>query len=320
MGIVFSLGRARTANGKIRTVMRVDGRHILLAEAAEHLGVSLPGEDMGTLLSDWDQSLANMPAIADRIGTGAEALDQFTVAEPELLAPVPRPGKVLCAAANYAAHVAEMTEAGFTGPSTAKTNAPSRPQAPYHFLKATSCSVGPFDNIRLPGPDFRIDWEVELAAVIGRPARRSTMENAMDCVAGYVVVNDVSCRAATWREDRPNIRSDWLAGKSYDTFLPTGPYFLPAAHVPDYRALELNLWVNGERKQHGPASDMIFSLEEQIVYLSAMLTLESGDMIATGTPAGVGQGKGAFLSAGDVVEAEISGMGRQRNLVVPADA
>ncbi|MCO5161237.1 MAG: fumarylacetoacetate hydrolase family protein [Mesorhizobium sp.] len=319
MGTSFSLGRVRTNAGTAETVMLLDNRHIPLADAAERLKVSLVEPGMRALLADWDYAQPMLQAIADGLESlGAKALEEITLHAPELISPIPRPGKVLCAAANYSAHVAEMTKTGFTGPSSAQQNAPRRPDAPYHFLKATSCSVGPYDDIRLPGADHRIDWEIELAAVVGRPAYKVSAGQAMDHVAGYVVINDVSCRAATWREDRPNIRSDWLAGKSYDTFLPTGPYFVPASQVPDYRALQLRLWVNGQLKQDGVASGMIFSLEDQLAYLSAMLTLESGDLIATGTPAGVGQGTGSFLVAGDIVEAEITGLGRQRNTVVAA--
>lgn len=303
----FSLARVRNKVGTVVSTLVIDDVHYDLTE--------LPGDseqsDIAELLKDW-------PASCDRLQAKLEVVrdaDLVPLEPSATLAPVPRPGKIMCAAANYSAHVAEMAKSGFTGPASAPKNEPVAPQQPYHFLKATSCSVGPTDDIVLPSADHRIDWEVELAAVIGRPAKNVDAEHALDHVAGFVIVNDVSCRAATWREDRPNVRSDWLAGKSYDTFLPIGPYFLPSAFVPDYRELRLQLWVNGEIQQDGYAREMIFSLEDQIAYLSSMLTLESGDIIATGTPAGVGQGKGAYLKPGDVVEASISGMGKQRNLV-----
>lgn len=302
----FALARMSTGDGNSLTTMVIDGVHHDLA-ALDRRG-ALPGTGMEALLADWDRAFEVLETLA---GTAAAPLP----APERPLSPIPRPGKVLCAAANYAAHVREMGESGFTGPKGATAQTATVTLRPYHFLKASSCSTGPMDDIALPSLEHRIDWEVELGAVIGTPARHVPTAQAMAHVAGYVIVNDVSCRAATWRDDRLNIRSDWLAGKSYDTFLPTGPLFVPAAFVPDYRDLMLRLWVNGEAHQDGPARDMIFSLEEQIEYLSAMLTLESGDLIATGTPAGVGQGKGAYLKPGDLVEAEITGLGRQRNRV-----
>ncbi|MBR1297369.1 fumarylacetoacetate hydrolase family protein [Bradyrhizobium sp. AUGA SZCCT0042] len=264
------------------------------------------------LLDDWARNLdglRELTVLAGTIGT-----EDFASAVRDLRpALLLRPGKILCAAANYKAHVVEMRKAGFTGGTPENGSGPLRP---YHFIKASSCSVGAKDPIRLPGGDARIDWEVELAAVIGRQTKNATSRDALASVAGYAVCNDVSCRAATWRTDRPNLRSDWLSGKSYDTFFPLGPYLVPTEFVPHYGELQLKLSVNGTIKQDGVASDMIFSLEEQVEYLSAMLTLEPGDVIATGTPAGVGQGQGQYLRPGDVVEATISGLGVQRNKVV----
>lgn len=313
---MFLLGRVEPQSGGATATILTGGKLYDLAAAAQAFDMDDVEPDLGIALTNWDSALSRLKTLNGKI------LHDPANAEPyelrsfhKALAPLPRPGKILCAAANYSDHVKEMAKTGFTGPQSAQKSAAVRPDRPYHFLKATSCMVGPEDDIVLPSDTHRIDWEVELAAVIGAPAKRVSQVNALLHVAGYVTVNDVSCRAATWREDRPNIRSDWLGGKSYDTFFPVGPMFLPAAFVPDYRDIRLRLWVNGEAHQDGTARDMIFSLEEQIEYLSDMLTLESGDLIATGTPAGVGQGKGAFLSPGDVVEAECSHMGRQRNNV-----
>ena len=139
----------------------------------------------------------------------------------------------------------------------------------------------------------------------------------MEHVAGFVTTNDVSCRDQTFREDRPSIRTDWFGGKSFDSFAPMGPYFVPRAFVPDHGNLAIRLWVNGAIKQDGNSRDMIFSTEEQIAYTARAVTLEPGDIFATGTPSGTGQERLEFLKAGDVVETEIDFCGRQRNRVVP---
>jgi 2-keto-4-pentenoate hydratase/2-oxohepta-3-ene-1,7-dioic acid hydratase in catechol pathway len=131
-----------------------------------------------------------------------------------------------------------------------------------------------------------------------------------------MTTNDVSCRDLTWREDRPAIRSDWLAGKSFDSFAPMGPFFVPKQFVANHADLAIKLWVNGVLKQDGNSRDMVFCIEDQIAYGSRMVTLEPGDIFATGTPAGTGQERLEFLRPGDVVETEIQFCGRQRNKVI----
>jgi 2-keto-4-pentenoate hydratase/2-oxohepta-3-ene-1,7-dioic acid hydratase in catechol pathway len=264
------------------------------------------------LLEDWERNFDGLQAlneVAKRDGDGAVPIASL---RPVALI---RPRTIFCAAANYSTHVNEMRKSGFTGGNTQPESGPLRP---YHFVKVASCTTGAEDVIELPRGDPKIDWEIELAALIGRSAKHVAPAKALDYVAGYAVCNDVSCRAATWRSDRPNVRSDWLSGKSYDTFFPLGPYLVPRQFVADYKKLQLQLSLNGKLMQNGPASDMIFDLEHQIEYLTAMLTLGPGDVIATGTPAGVGQGQGQFLKAGDVIESTITGLGKQRNTVVAA--
>ena len=276
------------------------------------------------LLQDWRRSFGVLQEMAaflaaegvasDRIRPAVERLDALRV-----LPPVLRPGKMLYAAANYRAHVAEMRASQFTGGDFDKAKDAQGDKArlrPYLFMKAPSCLAGASDDIVLPAGDHRIDWEAELAVVVGHAGRNIPAAKAIEHVAGFMTTNDVSCRALTWREDRPTIRSDWLAGKSFDSFAPTGPFLVPAAFVPNHASLRVWLAVNGVTKQDGNTADMIFGTAEQIEYASRMLTLEPGDMFATGTPSGVGQGRGEFLEAGDVVECEVEGLGRQRNRVV----
>jgi 2-keto-4-pentenoate hydratase/2-oxohepta-3-ene-1,7-dioic acid hydratase in catechol pathway len=274
------------------------------------------------LLADWPRSFAVLQAMAAFVASeGASAFrprDSLRTLPAEL-----RPGKMLYAAANYREHVAEMRASKFTGgdfdQSKDAQGDKSRLRA-YLFLKAPSCLAGAFDDIVLPAGEHRIDWEAELAVVIGRRGRNIPAARALDHVAGFMTTNDGSCRDLTWREDRPTIRSDWLAGKSFDTFAPTGPFFVPREFVPNHASLRVWLAVNGATKQDGNTGDMIFGTAEQIEYASRMLTLEPGDLFATGTPSGVGQGRGEFLKAGDVVECEVEGLGRQRNRVVQGAA
>lgn len=280
------------------------------------------------LLQDWDANFRTLQEIGRWIeGRGLDdaslrhAVSEFGTLR--ALPPVLRPSKMLYAAANYPEHVKEMRASNFTGGNfdKAKDFGGVKSKArPYVFLKAPSCLVGADDDIVLPRMFERIDWELELALVIGRPGKHIPAERAMTHVAGFMVTNDVSCRSLTFREDRPTIRSDWLGGKSHDTFAPTGPLFVPREFVPDYRQLRLVLKLNGETMQDALAGEMIFSSEEQIEYISHMLTLEPGDMFATGTPSGVGQGRSLFLKPGDLIEAEIEGLGRQRNQVVAEGA
>ncbi len=275
------------------------------------------------LLQDWSSNFEKLCELAE-FATGSSGLLEesgfdWANSDIHILPPVLRPSKMLYAAANYGKHVREMRSAGFTGGDFDTSNDPIDDRTrlePYCFLKAPSTLAGAHDDIVLPAGMERIDWEVEMALAIGTPGKRIPAERAVEHIAGYMTTNDVSCRDLTWRKDRPTVRSDWLAGKSFDGFAPMGPLFVPRAFVPDHSNLRLWLTVNGETMQDGNTSDMTFSPDEQIEYVSKMLTLEPGDVFATGTPDGVGQGRGIFLKDGDVVEAEVEGLGRLHNRMV----
>lgn len=267
---------------------------------------------MSEVLDDWDRSFETLQKRAERF----EDARAVPLADLKFLPPVPRPSKILNAASNYRGHVAEMQAWNPGGGHVAQAKTGNSDVEPYLFLKAPSSLAGAYDDIVIPGVEYNIDWEAELAAVIGRRCRHVDAARALDVVAGFMTFNDVSCRKRNVRPDRPNLRSDWLAGKSYDTFGPSGPFLVPRAFVPDHRQLRITLSVNGVEKQNGLAGEMIFSAEEQIAYASAFMTLEPGDIFATGTVAGVGQGRNEFLKPGDVVETEIATLGRQRNKVV----
>lgn len=275
------------------------------------------------MLDQWDANFDALRVLAEAVATdGRDDADwggASALAELRALPPIARPAKMIYAAANYGGHIREMLNAGTARTDEERANMLDRDKArvrPYSFLKAPSALVGAFDDIVIPRDYEKIDWEVELALAIGRLAKRVVAERALDYVAGYMTTNDVTARDGQNRPDWPTLRTDWFTGKSHDTFAPMGPYFVPAAFVPDYRRVQLTLKVNGEVKQNDPAGEMVFSAEEQIAHASAQLTLQSGDIISTGTPEGVGHGQGTYLKAGDTVEAEAAGLGAQRCRVV----
>lgn len=187
------------------------------------------------------------------------------------------------------------------------------PDEPVVFMKATGCLSGPNDDIQLPPGSTATDWEVELGVVIGRTARRVSAATALDHVLGYLVVNDVSERDFQLRRG-----GSWVKGKSFDTFGPVGPWLVTADEVANPQNLSLWLDVNGVRQQTGSTADMIFSVAELISYVSHVMTLQPGDILATGTPSGVGLGRTPpmALRSGDEVTLGVSGLGTQRQAVV----
>ena len=220
--------------------------------------------------------------------------------KPRFGCPVANVSKFVAIGLNYTDHAKE-------------TNSPI-PKEPIIFMKALNCLQGPNDNVMLPRGSVKTDWEVELGIVISKKARYVTKENALDHVAGYVLVNDVS-----EREFQTERGPQWDKGKGCDTFGPVGPYLVTRDEVKDPQNLELWLNVNGKRMQTGNTKTMIFSVKEIVSYVSEFMTLFAGDIITTGTPPGVGSGMKpqVFLKAGDVMTLGISGLGEQRQKIVP---
>ena len=220
--------------------------------------------------------------------------------KPRFGCPVANVSKFVAIGLNYTDHAKE-------------TNSPI-PKEPIIFMKALNCLQGPNDNVMLPRGSVKTDWEVELGIVIGKKTRYVTKENALDHVAGYVLVNDVS-----EREFQAERGPQWDKGKGCDTFGPVGPYLVTRDEVEDPQNLELWLDVNGKRMQTGNTKTMIFSVKEIVSYVSEFMTLFAGDIITTGTPPGVGSGMKpqVFLKAGDVMTLGISGLGEQRQKIVP---
>jgi 2-keto-4-pentenoate hydratase/2-oxohepta-3-ene-1,7-dioic acid hydratase in catechol pathway len=216
--------------------------------------------------------------------------------------PVARPGAFLAIGLNYSDHAAEVGA--------------KPPREPVLFMKGTHCIVGPHDDIHIPRGSRKTDWEVELGVVIGLPAKYVSEAEALSHVAGYCTINDVSERAF-----QTEGTGQWVKGKACDTFGPIGPWLVTPDEVPDPQALDLWLDVNGERRQTGNTATMIFGVAVLISYLSRLFTLRPGDIIATGTPPGVGMGRNppVFLKPGDVVRLGVAGLGEQESRLVADD-
>ncbi|MYS18838.1 2-keto-4-pentenoate hydratase/2-oxohepta-3-ene-1,7-dioic acid hydratase (catechol pathway) [Streptomyces sp. DvalAA-14] len=254
--------------------------------------------DLGGLVADIDGSLLADGAALERIAAaGADRSLPALDASLRIGPPLARIGKIVCIGLNYHDHAAE------TGAQA--------PGEPVVFMKAPDTVVGPQDTVLVPRGSRKTDWEVELAVVIGRELRyAASHEEALAAVAGYAVAHDVS-----EREFQIERGGQWDKGKNCETFNPLGPWLVTADEVPDPQALSLKLWVNGELKQDGSTADQIFPVAEVVRYLSQFMTLYPGDVINTGTPAGVALGQPEpkpYLRPGDVVELAIEGLGRQR--------
>lgn len=284
-----------------------DGRMVDVVEALRAAGQGLPpspDDPLGwlDLGAPW---LAAARAVVAEIATDpkvAARLEELgSLHAPgalTLAAPVPRPGKILCIGLNYRAHAAE-------------TGKPA-PARPILFSKFPTAVIGPGAPIVLPRASRQVDFEAELGVVIGRRVKHVARERALDCVVGYLNVNDVSARDLQFGDGQ------WQRGKSCDTFAPMGPYLVTSDEVGDPGRLGIRLSLNGRVMQDSSTSDMIFGVPELIAFLSETITLEAGDVIATGTPPGVGwvRKPPVFLKPGDRVEVEVQGLGVLANPVI----
>jgi len=271
----------------------------------EKPGVLLPDGrsiDVSAFGSDFDEKFLGGDGLSQLKAWLVENADSApAVAATERIGPcIARPSKILCAGLNYRDH--------------AKESGMAIPAEPILFTKATSALVGPFDDVVIPRGAEKTDWEVELAIIIGQRASYVAEADALNHVAGYAVMNDVSERA--WQLERGG---QWMKGKSADTFAPLGPYLVTRDEVPDPENLNLWLSLNGKRVQDSSTAQMIFGVAQLVSYISQFMTLLPGDVISTGTPPGVGMGikpNPVYLKAGDVMELEVEGLGVQRQDVV----
>jgi len=258
--------------------------------------------DLGTTYPSISAVLA--AAHEDLEGVRAAAVCGEVVARGQvrLLAPVDRTAQILCVAANYREHAEEA------GLGTA-------PPHPVLFVKLWTALAGPEDAIRLDALTQQLDYEAELVAVIGRRARRVPVEQALGYVGGYTIMNDVTARDLQWTQLGQHRIVDWYSGKCLEASTPVGPWIVTADEVPDPQGLQIRSWVNGELRQQGSTGLMVHSVAVLIAYASARTVLYPGDLIATGTPKGVGGFEGRFLQEGDVVEIDIEQVGRVSNPV-----
>lgn len=237
----------------------------------------------------------------------------------KLLAPVPRPGKVLALAGNFSEHI---KEAGINrGFKLGLSDSPRRTTVPRPFLKPSTTVAGPNQQIPWPAYSDKIDYELELGVIIGKKIKSANPDDALAAVAGCTIVNDISARSVTFKQgriERPwDEFYDWLNGKWADGFLPMGPYLLTADEIGDVQNLDMELKVNGQTRQKANTSQMIYSVADIVSFLSHIMTLEPGDIIATGTPAGVAVATGSFLQAGDSIECTIEKLGTLINTLGP---
>ncbi len=223
----------------------------------------------------------------------------FDLTKVKLLAPIPRPGKILCSGLNYRSHVEENPGATFLND-------------PRFFVKVSSAIIGPNEPIRWPGDKFQVDYEVELAVVIGKTARRLSQQDALNHVFGYTILHDVSARWVQFKDQNEDM------GKNFDSFAPMGPCIVTADEIPDPSEVHLSLKLNGQVMQDRTTKDWCFPLPRLLEWLTMAMTLEPGDLVTTGTPAGIGlfRKPQVFLKPGDVCELEISGIGKLVNPVV----
>lgn len=298
----YKLGTA-LIEGEARPVALVRGRVFTISELLVNETARGAPQALRDLFGEWGWFRSLLADAVHRLSPTARGR------EPEdlvFLPPVINPGKLICIGANYRDHLAEM-------------KAPDLPTYPYAFLRPQSSLAAHREEIVLPGWPKMVDWEAELALVIGQFDGNGATD-PLEAIAGYTIVNDVSAR--DWIAKRPSIGVDWVMQKAWDHFQPTGPWITPAEFVADPQALPIELTLNGVVKQSSSTSQMVFGVREIIRHLAAIMTLTPGDIIATGTPAGVGFGRAPqeFIRAGDTVRVSITGLGTLENRFVGSEA
>ena len=290
------------------------------------LGYELKGShSVLGLLDSWERNEPALQALATRLASATDGADAGTpLSQLRIHAPV-QPRQIFQAGANYHKHVVDLIVDGAVArdPSTnreqVRANATEmmRKRAgsgkPFVFMGLWSSVIGPYDPIVVPYDVEQPDWELELAAVIGRPARRVSSEDALEYVAGYTIANDITSRERVARPDVPQMGMDWMASKGSPTFLPIGPFITPSAFAGDPQSLQVTLRLNGQIMQDESTADMIFSVARLIEFISLSVQLLPGDLVLTGSPSGNGTHYNRYLRDADVLEGEISGLGALRN-------
>jgi 2-keto-4-pentenoate hydratase/2-oxohepta-3-ene-1,7-dioic acid hydratase in catechol pathway len=287
------------------------------------LRVALADERLTTrgLLEDWEAALPRLRTLAGESGPDRAPLAGFRVHAPV------EPRQVFQSGANYRQHVIDLHVA-HRAPGDDRPEAERRAEAaeimdrraaedlPYVFIGLPSAITGPYDDVVLPAWAQQPDWELELAVVIGRPAHRVGVEEALDHVAGYTIANDLTDRATVFRRDMPQIGTDWLRSKNAPGFTPLGPWIVPIESIGAPDDLRVTLKLNGDTMQDESTKDMIFNVARMVSYASETARLLPGDLVLTGSPAGNGMHWGRLLRDGDVMEGSITGLGTQRTRCV----
>ncbi|MGW0786445.1 fumarylacetoacetate hydrolase family protein [Streptomyces sp. NPDC002913] len=284
-----------------------------------------PGLTVLGLLEDWSARLPRLRALA-----ADGAVERAALADFRVHAPV-EPRQVFQSGANYRQHVIDLHVA-HRAPGDERPEDERRAEAaeimdrraaedlPYVFIGLPSAVTGPYDDVVLPAWAGKPDWELEVAAVIGRAAYQVSAEEALEYVAGYTIANDLTDRATVFRRDMPQIGTDWLRSKNAPGFTPLGPWIVPAESLPDTDDLRLTLKLNGETMQDESTKDMIFDVARVVAYASQSARLLPGDLVLTGSPAGNGMHWGRLLRDGDVMDASVTGLGAQRTRCVAEES
>jgi 2,4-didehydro-3-deoxy-L-rhamnonate hydrolase len=298
---------------------------------------AISSDSMLGVLESWEDNFAVLRTVADFLQTdGAKDSRWHDLLAPSeqlnFRPPIDLPRQVFCVGANYRQHVIDLIVDQAAGTDKDVNREERRAQAaklmderaahgaPFVFSKPPSAITGPFDPVILPNYARQPDWELELAAVIGRPCRHVSRDQALSCIAGYMIVNDITNRDLVFRKDAGALGADWLTAKGAPSYLPTGPYLIPSAFVPNPQDLQVTLKLNGQIMQDGNTADMIFGVSRIVEYLSTYVQLWPGDLIATGSPAGNGSHYNRFLKPGDILDGSITGLGSQRNRCVAEGA
>jgi len=289
------------------------------------------------LLENWEKSFTTLQRAAGFLqndgGKSEQSRHVFIPSEQlRFRPPVDLPRQVFCSGANYRKHVIDLIVDQAVGMDSNLSREERQARAtrlmderaahgaPFVFSLPPSAITGPYDPVILPRNAAQPDWELELAVIIGKPARHVRRDKALDYVAGYTIVNDITNRDLVFRKDTGAMGADWVAAKGLPSYLPTGPYLVPAAFVPDPQNLQITLKLNGQVMQNESTADMIFGVARVIEFLSTYVQLWPGDLIATGSPAGNGTHYNRFLKPGDIMEGAITGLGIQRNECVAEEA
>ncbi|MCL6735130.1 fumarylacetoacetate hydrolase family protein [Streptomyces neyagawaensis] len=313
----FALGTVSAPGRDPFPALAVPGRRVLDLRAA----LGAPALTVRTLLEGWDEVLPRLRTLA--AGTAGDwlPLDGLRVHAPV------EPRQVFQSGANYRQHVIDLAVA-HRAPDDPRTveearaefaevmDRRAREDLPYVFIGLPSAITGPYDDVVLPAWATQPDWELELAAVIAKPAHRVSVEESLEYVAGYTIANDLTDRATVFRPDMPGIGTDWLHSKNAPGFTPLGPWIVPAESIADPGDLRVTLRLNGDTMQDESTKDMLFGVARLVSYISQTAQLLPGDLVLTGSPAGNGMHWGRLLRDGDVMEGSITGLGVQRTRCV----